>query len=398
MVQAGVKKELVGNKKKKKIKSLIKIFLSVRGIAIAAVVAAHSAIGLIAAESTLSQGENLTPVVFGFWQIASPIKTAILEISRFAVPLFLFLAGYHLVRSPRSWKATQNNIRNLLIPIVFWSTIAWMVSWRKGENGWTIVEFIQLFLKGETLIGYFFIILLFQYFVLSHWLIPAITANPFRTVIAALLVQVFTHIYDYAHLGVKLGFFSSFDLILDQRTFPMYLFPRFIFPFSLGIWASLNVDVLKKITEKHYRVILIVSIASVILLFVEVGSIFGYLRHKLNYSEMQSISHAWAEWKISTFFWTTSSIFLVLAVFRRWLPLKTYLETCGKNSYQILLLHGLVLNFVNLVSYKFGARIEWYGMIGFLIRFFAGLLIPILAINLIRRWTPKKISFLLLGA
>lgn len=374
------------------------MFLAVRGIAICIVVAAHAAIGLVAAELNLTPISSLTLSVLGFWQIVSPGKFAVLELARCAVPLFLFLAGYHLARSNRSWLAIWNNSKKLLIPMIFWSLIAWGISWRKGADGWSIAQFLTLFFSGKAQLGYYFIILIIQYFVLSRWLVPAIEKKPKLIITGSVLLQLSTHVYGYVYLFGKLGFIETSEWVNQFGSFPEYLFPRFIISFTLGIWASLNIKSFKQITEKYFFLLTIMAIITATFLFIETGLIFGAFYNLQQVSVFKAASYAWAEWKMSTAVWTIAAVFFIIAACRRWLPFKKRLETFGKYSYQIFLLHGMVLFFITLVSYKYGTNFHWYGMTGFLIRFFSALFLPLIAINIIRKWAPRRIQMVLLGS
>ncbi|MCK4514381.1 MAG: acyltransferase, partial [Spirochaetaceae bacterium] len=273
---------LPGRRQKTELNSLLRVFLPVRGIAIFAVVAAHAAIGLIAAELNLNPDPTVTPLIGGYWRMAAPGKFIILELARCAVPLFLFLAGYHLVRSPRTWKAIRNNSRKLLLPMLFWSVIAWAVSWRSGAGGWRIGEFVRLLLSGRAQLGYFFIILIVQYFLLSRWLTPAMEKKPGLVLGGAVLLQLAVHAYDYAYLLGALEFAGTPDWITGLGPFPEFLFPRFIASFAFGVWASLNLERFKRVTEKRFVSLALVAILLAVLVVLETGLIFGAVHEHLH--------------------------------------------------------------------------------------------------------------------
>ena len=386
------------NRTTRKLKSLLQVFLPIRGLAILIVVAAHSAIALIAGQVSADPIGSLTPALLGIWQIAAPGKTAILELARCAVPLFIFLAGYHMARSPRSLRAIWNNSKKLLVPMSFWSLVAWAISWRAGTDGWSVGMFLKLLLSGRAQLGYFFIILIVQYFVLSRWLVPAMKNKPSVVLMYAVLVQLIVHAYDYLYLLGDLRVIEAAEWIRRLGPFPEYLFPRFIVSFSIGIWASLNTDQFKRITEKHILTLAVLAAISVSLLFLEYGLVFRRSYFVLGSTVFEATSRAWGEWKVSTAVWSIVAIFFILGMCRRWLPLRKLLEELGKNSYQILLLHGMVLFFIFWVRCRFIFGAYWFGPLGFVVRLSAGLYLPLLAVRAIRKWAPPAIRTIMLGS
>jgi fucose 4-O-acetylase-like acetyltransferase len=375
----------------------LQIFLPLRGIAICAVVAAHSAIGLLAAHLNADPANSLTPLLVGAWRLAAPAKFAILELCRFAVPLFVFLAGYHQARSPRTWRAIWNSSRKLLVPMLFWSLVAWGASWHKGAGGWAVGEFLRLLVSGQAQLGYFFVILVVQYFVLSRWLVPAVQRAPALAIAGAIVLQLLVHGIDYAGLLVRLHLLNAGGLVLRLSPFPEFLFPRFIVSFTLGIWASLHTDRFKEITGKSFLLLCALAAGAVLLLLVETGILFSRGYDVLRMSACTAGMVAWGEWKISTALWTIAAVFFITAAARRRLHLKKVFEACGKNSYEILLLHGMTLRVFMLAGHKFLAGLHWYGIPAFLLLWVAGVGLPMLAVGLVRRGAPRWVGQLLLG-
>lgn len=377
--------------------NLLQIFLSLRGFAILMVIMAHVAISFIAAECHFNPEKGLTPLVFNYWQLISPNNFFILEISRAAVPLFLFFAGYHLARSLQTWKSIWNNTKNVLIPMLFWGFISWGISWRKGVNGYSIEQFLYLLITGKIQLGYYFIILIVQFFILSKWIIVLIREKPFLAITGAAAIQLSTHIYDYVIFANKLSIIQGFHWGDNYGLFPECLFPRFILSFSIGAWASLNLNRFKRITDERFLLLGFLSLLGTLMLMLETGIIFGYSLNTLNVNAFEAASNAWGEWKITTALWSIVAILLIISVFRRIIPFKKTLEVYGKHSYQILLLHGMIINFLQLFCYKYVTSLQWFGKIGFLIWLFLTLCFSMVAIKVIRRIKVKWIQQLILG-
>ena len=118
---------------------------------------------LLADDVSRRDSLSVSLVAVGPWQILSASKSLILEICRFSVPLFLFLSGYYLLSTPRTWKSIWSASKKLLLPMLFWSTVGLLFSWRKGIGGWTAADFALKLLTGTGQMGYFFIVLIVQY-------------------------------------------------------------------------------------------------------------------------------------------------------------------------------------------------------------------------------------------
>jgi len=382
---------------KVKHENILRIFLALRGIAICLVVLAHTAISILSSQLNLLPETTQILSFNDFWQIPSPGKFITLELCRCAVPLFLFFAGFHLARFPQSGKAVWSNIRILLIPMIFWSLAAWAISWRKG-NGWDSSEFLLLFFTGKVQLGYFFIILIIQYYIIANWLASAIKSKPKLVLASAFLMQILVHVYDYLYLLDSMRILRSFSWAIGTGPFPEFLFPRFIFSFALGLWASIHINDFKNILKKYFIPVIIIGIFTAVSMLIETGWIFHRFYNIFQLSMFDAASKAWVEWKITTAFWTIAAIFLVIGFSQRFLPFKKWLELCGKYSYQILLLHGMVLYILKLIEYKFLVNHIWFGITGFIITFILTLGMPLAFAIIVQRWCPGKVKILLIGS
>lgn len=398
MATAGIKiKTFLKDCGKVKHENILRIFLALRGIAICLVVLAHTAISLLSSQLNLLPETTPTLSLNNFWQIPAAGKFFTLELCRCAVPLFLFFAGFHLARFPQSGKAVWNNIKILLIPMTFWSLVAWAISWRKG-SGWDIPDFFLLFFSGKVQLGYFFIILIIQYYIIANWLVSAIKSKPKLVLAGALAMQMLVHVYDYLYLLDSMKILHTFPWTIGTGPFPEFLFPRFIFSFALGLWASIHINDFKNILKKYFIPVVIIGIFTATSMLIETGWIFHRFYSTFQVSMFDAASRAWVEWKITTAFWTITAVFLIIGFSQRFLPFKKGLELCGKYSYQILLLHGMVLYMLKLIEYKFLVNHIWFGMTGFIITFFLTLCIPLAVTKIVQRWCPGKVKLLLIGS
>jgi len=205
------------------------------------------------------------------------------------------------------------------------------------------------------------------------------------------------HVYDYLYLLDSLKILKSFEWISSTGTFPEYLFPRFIFSFTLGLWASIHINSFKKVLKEYFTPIVFLGIITGVAMIFETGWIFYTYYNTFQLPLFASAAKSWGEWKITTAFWTISAIFLVSGIAQRFLPIKKGLELCGKYSFQILLLHGMVLYILKLIEYKYLVNNIWFGLAGFIVTFMLALCIPLVVITFVRKWFPAKLQLLLLG-
>jgi fucose 4-O-acetylase-like acetyltransferase len=389
-------KELFGERHAKP-PSLLKTMVPIRGLAILLVVLAHSVIGMLAAEVSLAPGSSLGPELFGAWRIASIPKSVILELCRFAVPVFLFLSGYFTLSTPLTWKAIWSNCRKLLLPMITWSLVGWALSWRNG-SGWSPLEFLGLFGSGRTQAGYFFIVLITQYYVLTRWLVPAMKERPGLFLALAALIQLAVQGYDYLYLLSRLGTIAPIGWILKAGSFPEYLFPRFMLSFALGIWASQSNKRFRSIIVDRFPALLAAAALAAALLVLERGLLFRSAFAVLGMSEFESTTLSWVEWKASTSLWTIAATFLVFGWFQRRIPMKRLLDTLGKYSFQIFLLHGMVLDLAKAALYKFASGMRFYGFAGCALLLVIGIVGPILIAKAVQKLMPASVRQFLLGA
>jgi len=382
----------------RKVPPIFKVIQPLRGLAILLVVLAHAAISMLAAEVSLAPADSLAAFGWGVWELSSVGKTIILEICRAAVPLFLFLAGYYMLSTPRTWKSIWSSCKKLLIPMFFWSLATWAFGWIKGDGGWSLSEFLLNFFTGTVQLGYFFIILISQYYVLSRWLIPLIEKKPAMTLIVVIILQLCVHAYDYIFLLSRLGILPSIQWILSLEAFPEFFFPRFIVSYTLGVWAAVYNHRFKAIVINKFRLITILATFTLLLLVLERGLIYGYSRSILGMMYFEATSVSWVEWKISTALWTFAFLFWVFGFFLRYVPAKKVLDYFGKYSFQIFLLHGMVIIFTKMFMYKFFGHLAFYGFFGTVILFCFGIFIPVVLAKLIQKYLPSGVRILLLGS
>jgi fucose 4-O-acetylase-like acetyltransferase len=393
-------KEYLAEAKAKSLKkpSFLQTILPLRGASILLVVIGHVMALMLIAETNLA-GDSLRVLSIGPWQIASVWKSVVHELCRASVPMFLFLSGYFFHSIPRTWKAVWGNCKKMLFPFVFYSLLAWGFSWRKGSGGWGVLEFLDLLVSGKTQLGYFFIILIVQFYVLSMWLLPAIAKRPKLTLALAALIQAVPICYDYLCTLWRIGTVAApAEWMAHLALFPEFLFPRFIFYVALGIWVGQESQKFKEMLASKFAAIIAAASLAAAALILERGLLFGLGYRLPETTAVDATLFSWVDWKASTYLWAVASIFLLFAVFQRFIPAKNFLKSLGKYSFQIFILHGMVLDLVNLVAYKYFAGYPFYGAAGCAAALAAGIGVPVALTKAIQRFAPAPLRTLLLGA
>ena len=327
---------------RKSVKPLWKVLLPLRGIAIVLVVVGHCAIllGVQSLDECKSRGLSFT--IGEQFDFPSPIYAAFLEAARAAVPLFLFLCGHFIATRNLSTTAVWRVSRKLIYPFVFWSLVAWAISWRRGSGGWSLSEFLIRLYSGEAQLGYYFIVLVIQYYLLAALLVSMSRRYPVGVVFTALFVQAAVQLYDYWYLYSEV--LQKIAAAGPGGPFPEYWFPRFLLPVSMGVWAGLHPQKTLALLSGRFCMIALGAVVAFLLMMLEAGAICAMVeRGGAEGNPRTAFLQSVAAWKISTTVWSVLAILLVLGASLRWMPRYGLLERLGKEAYTIFLLHGMVV-------------------------------------------------------
>lgn len=367
---------------------LWKVMGDFRGLAILAVLVNHAA--FLTMVQSLAEGKGLVPRASGRIQPAPGLVAwiGIQELTRFAVPLFLFLAGHFAVRTRHTWKAVWSRSKKLLYPHISWSLVAlaWGWTWIP-EMRWDGWEFLRRLVTGEALLGYFFTPLILQLYVLSRWGVPWIKKAPNKVLLGALLLQLLAMGWNYLALLVDLRGGSL-------PRVPEWAFPRFCFYFALGAWVGVRTGFVKKILLERRKALFLLTFASAVLLLTESRMAYDLLVKQGRFPDLGIFFDALAPWKITTALWVTGALFCCLALGLRRLPGTFLFRRLGNRAFQVYLLHAPVLTALLKLIRSNGFPEIPPVLLFFL--FFGGSLAGALAVDfLVRRWAPPlRLPFL----
>ena len=316
---------------------LWKVLGDFRGVAILAVLVNHAA--FLTMVQSLEGGRSLVVRPPGRIEPVPGLVAwiGVQELTRFAVPLFLFLAGHYAVHTTHTWKGIWGRSRKLLYPHLAWSlaALAWGWTWIP-EMRWGAGEFLVRVATGQALLGYFFTPLILQFYILARWAAPWIKRHPNKILLGSLLLQLLTMGWNY------LALFQDLRGGHLPRV-PEWAFPRFCFYFALGAWVGVRSRFTKEILLSRGKALFLLSLVSAALLLSESKMAYELLVEEGRFPDLALFFDALAPWKITTALWVTGAILSTLALGLRRLPRAPLLHRLGNRAYQIYLLHAPLL-------------------------------------------------------
>ena len=150
------------------------------------------------------------------------------QLARFAVPLFILLSGMSLgfSRTNVSYKSfIKSRCVKILAPYLFWSVVYWFL-YHRGES---VSSFVKSLFFGSSAPHMYFIVIIFQLYLLYPILKRAVTRYPAPSLIAAFVISL---VSQQAILYSGNGLIQSG---LPARIHLWELFPTWIFYFVLGL-------------------------------------------------------------------------------------------------------------------------------------------------------------------
>jgi hypothetical protein len=325
---------------------LWKICANLRGVAIIGVLVNHA---FILYRTYAMNAAGILSVRLGGTQLDfdNPIVSIGLQLPGYCVPLFLFLAGYSAALSKNTWLAIGQRIKSLLYPFLFWSFFAWFWfafwAWygKSPQYSWPVLDFLTRLATGNTQGGYFFFILIFQWYVLSKWVVPFVQMRPRTALLVALSIMVASAIINYSSV---MGFLIPMRPAGYREWNQVMVIPRYI-PFLyaaypvLGMYAGFNDRSIKKVLDWRWPYFAIALIVSAFALVFESGYLF-HLLTVLGYSPVSSAHFSIADWRLSYHLWSFVAVFALAALFRRRIPTSRIYKWVNKNAFILFLLNG----------------------------------------------------------
>jgi len=356
---------------------------SLRGLAILCVVVSHAAFYGVMRPRLWSGEAALIAAPFGIpWQSVMPFWVVVGELTRMGVPLFLVISGQFVASFPQTRRSILKLIEKLVWPFLFWSLFGWAYDRLVSPPGWSVAEFLQRLLPGDAQIGFFFIPLIIQFYLLAGPTVRWVKRSPAAALVISAVVQSAYVGFNYLGAAASRGL-VGFHLPIDAL--PEWLFPRFAFYFVLGAWIGSFPVRANALLARHPARYGVAALLSAILMVAEHGLI-----HCLVIGPSTSLTDVWLAmnpWKISTELWAVSAVLFLYSLGKRGLLGARWLSKLGSSAFVIYLLNGPVLLPAALVLAKLTAesRFHW---IAFVVLIPWSVLVPMGFAALVRKRFP----------
>ena len=270
---------------------------------------------------------------------------AVIKLTFFAIPAFLFVSGFFIAYTSRgkqstlNWKVIRTRITNLLIPYLIWSLVFFaadfVFSCLNACQTERPAAYLWKLLVGGATNAYWYVPLIIQFYLLSPWLIP-LAKKHWKT---ALLIGALTQLS--AITITYLGIMGVHVPKLIAVIFTTALFPRDLIYFIIGMTAGFHFSALKRWLARVKWGMLALLIVSIVLTLIEAELIFRkgggnyYLGH---------IRGGYFTLPMTVY--VIAFILTFLAFEQVTIPLSKTALKLGRRSYGIFLMHMLLIGFV----------------------------------------------------
>jgi membrane-bound acyltransferase YfiQ involved in biofilm formation len=315
-----------------------RVFL-LMGVATLAVVLSHAASwGQIALFDWADRYRAVTvPNYDALGSVTDYVLVIIRQLATFAVPGFLFCSGFFVAYAARGsraafgWKMVRTRLIDLLIPYLLWTGLSFGLDALQG-NTLTSGEYIARFITGDPLhSGYYFVILVTQFYLLSPWIILLAQRHPRRLLIITAAIQ-------FCSIGVKyliLIFPNNPGLPAITWLSTQWLGFAWIFFFAAGVSAGFHTERFRLYLSRWRRVLPIALLILAVLGVVEPEVIYRVTGIEWRNVPLTFASNLYALIGVLTFL----SDERILSRF------STRLYRLGSKSYGIYLVHQKTLEF-----------------------------------------------------
>lgn len=309
---------------------------------------------------------------------------AIMKLSLFAVPSFLFVSGYFVSfitrgqESKLSWKWVRVTIVRLLVPYLIWSLASFFTTWLQSCLDVCTVnslgEYIIMLLTGRAQNAYWYVVLICQFYLVS----PLLVVLAKTRLKLLLLIAALTHVCSL--LVVYLAFFIDVPDIAHAVFFGS-LFPRDLIYFVFGIAAGYHLPRLQQWLAKYKWLLLSILFISAILSLVE-SEIF-YRISEGGYDYLSHYIGGPMTIPMTVYIFTFILSFLAFDISS--FPLSRTLYQLGPRSYGIYLIHPIVIQITPKVIYHLTPWLLAYQFLYQPVLILIGLGVPMLLMTIVAK-------------
>jgi len=278
-----------------------------------------------------------------FGSLTYYVLVAIMKLSLFGLPCFLFISGFFVSvvsrsqKSSLSWQWVFTTIRRLLIPYIIWSLVSFVLYWLQDcLNDCTtpaLSRIIIVLLTGRAQDAYWYVVLICQFYLLSPWLVSLAKNHP----------KVLLFLGAVAYIcGVLVVYLSLFFDVPDFLYLLLYgsFFPRDVVFFVSGIVFGFHLTAIQQWLVRFKWHLLVILAASAILSLVEAEAIYRVSGGGYDYLGHVGTGY----YTLPMTFYVLSFILCFFAFEKVHYPFsKTLSHQLGPKSYGIYLIHPILI-------------------------------------------------------
>lgn len=262
------------------------------------------------------------------------------RVAQFAVPLFVFISGLALTygyaaRRIEYLAFLRKRVISVTVPYLLWSLIYFLRANlpNLGSPSLSLPLLVKGIVIGSTYYHLYFIIIILQFYLVFPFLLSLVTRFRSRRTLAVALIVA-------AHVGYLL-FSQRFYFRYNDRFLPTY----FLF-FGLGMLAGLDIDGFRRFLTRRLRGVVAafgMSLSAYLALSFA-DQVLGWTPPNLWFSL------AWVGYSAlaGVFFYLIPALSFNFHLSqlrrRRWTSFNGLLETLGRDSFAIYLMHPLILS------------------------------------------------------
>ena len=286
-----------------------------------------------------------------FGSLTYYVLVAVMKLTLFGLPCFLFISGFYVSvvsRSQKSsvgWQWVFTTIRRLLIPYIIWSLASFVINWLESCldacTGQTLGQYVLMLLTGKAQAPYWYVVLICQFYLLSPWSVSLAKTHP------KLLLSIGAFAYICGVTVVYLGLFVDVPEYLYLLPYGSF-FPRDVIYFVSGIIFGFHLTSIQKWLARFKWYLLAILISSAIISLIEAEVIYRIQGGGYNYLHHVGTGNATLPMTIYVF----SFILCFFALERVDYPFsKTLSHLIGPKSYGIYLIHPIFIQLVPKIFY-----------------------------------------------
>lgn len=360
--------------------------LLLNGFAILAVVCNHAAQQAFIAMFWWTHRYNpntLIPNYDQFGTLTYYILIAILKLTFFAVPTFLFVSGFFISYTSRgqnslSWKMVLVRVANLLVPYVIWSLIIFFIDWLQSCFQDCKLSPFSLYLvklgSGGASGSYWYIVLICQYFLLAPLLVSLAKTRLRLLLLLAILAQLGGLIMIYLGLFMRVPRIAY--VVFDDK-----FFPRDMIYFVFGIVAGFHLPVFKQWATRFKWFLLLTLVISAILTLIEAEFIYRITGG--GYDHLKHIRGGYTTVPMTVYAITFILCFLVFEEVP--IPFPKLFHQLSLKSYGLYLVHPCIIELTPKIIYHLTPLLLAYQLLYQPVLIISGAGIPLLFMSFVAK-------------